>query len=249
MPSPFPGMDPFIEQQRWMGFHITLLTVVSELLVSVVRPRYFVEIGKYVYPGSDDEEPAPDLSVVDLGAGTSGNGGAVATLKPAIHTLPAPKRRQAFLTLRTRDRRDVVTVIELLSPWNKTPGDGRGEYLAKRANVLAVPANLVEIDLLRGGQRLPTKEPLASADFHAFVTRKATARTAEVYSWQLRDPLPVIPVPLAGGDPDVGLDLQRAFVTTYDRAGYDYALDYRRSIEPPLDEATERWARSLASRP
>ena len=70
----------------------------------------------------------------------------------------------------------------------------------------------------------------------------------EVYAWTLRQPLPVIPVPLAGDDPDVPLNLQAAFTTTYDRAGYDYALDYRRPVEPPLEPSTVDWARSIVER-
>jgi hypothetical protein len=98
---------------------------------------------------------------------------------------------------------------------------------------------------LRGGERLPTREPLESADFFAFVCRKERLPQAEVYAWTLRQPLPAVPVPLAGDDPDVPLDLQAAFTTTYDRAGYDYALDYRRPVEPPLDPATADWVRSV----
>jgi len=55
----------------------------------------------------------------------------------------------------------------------------------------------------------------------------------------------VIPIPLAGTDPDVPLDLHAAFTTTYDRAGDNYALDYRRPVEPPLEPSTADWVRSL----
>jgi hypothetical protein len=103
----------------------------------------------------------------------------------------------------------------------------------------------VEIDLLRGGQRLPTREPLAPADFYAFLCRTERLPQVEVYAWTLRDRLPVVPVPLSGDDPDVPLDLQAAFTTTYDRAGYDYALDYRRPVEPSLDAFAAEWVRSL----
>ena len=65
----------------------------------------------------------------------------------------------------------------------------------------------------------------------------------DVYGWTLRNRLPVIPVPLADDDPDVPLDLQAAFTTTYDRVGYDYALDYRSPVKPPLDAAAAEWVR------
>jgi hypothetical protein len=161
---------------------------------------------------------------------------------------PDRRRRQAFLTIRNRRLQNVVTVIELLSPWNKAPGDGRSEYLVKRTNIVCTLAHLVELDLLRGGQRLPTREPLAPADFYAFVCRKDRLPQAEVYGWTVRDKLPTIPVPLAGDDPDVSLDLQAAFTTTYDRAGYDYALDYRGPVEPALDASAADWVRSIVER-
>jgi len=254
MPSPFPGMDPFIEGQWWRTFHTRFVTVVGDMLMPQVRPRYVVEIEEYVYLAREDQEPdrllEPDLAVAETGAGPAvppqSPTGTATIIQPVIHTLPLPKRaRQVFLSIRDRKLHSVVTVIELLSPWNKTAGEGRNEYLVKRSNIFYTPAHLVELDLLRGGERLPTREPLESADYFAFVCRKEQLPKAEVYAWTLRQPLPTIPVPLAGDDPDVPLDLQAAFTTTYDRAGYDYALDYRRPIEPPLDPATADWVRSV----
>ena len=103
----------------------------------------------------------------------------------------------------------------------------------------------MEIDLLRGGQRLPTREPLAPADFYAFLCRTERLPQVEVYAWTLRDRLPVVPVPLSGDDPDVPLDLQAAFTTTYDRAGYDLEIDYRGEPRPPLDGELAAWADQL----
>jgi hypothetical protein len=225
------------------------------MLMPRVRPRYIVKVQQHVYLARGEEAPhrvaEPDLSVLqsDRGLPTSAGrvAGATATMAPVIHTVPVPRRyRQAFLTIRSRESQDVVTVLELLSPWNKE-GRGRDKYLAKRANVFLTPANLVELDLLRGGQRLPTREPLEPADFYAFVCRKEELPQVEVYHWTLRDRLPTTPVPLADDDPDVTLDLQQAFTTTYDRAGYDYALDYRLPIEPPLEACSSDWARSLVN--
>jgi hypothetical protein len=160
--------------------------------------------------------------------------------------MPMPRRfRQAFITIRTRNYHDVVTVIELLSPWNKAAGDGRTEYLVKRTNVFASRAHLVELDLLRGGERLPTIEPLKPADYFAFVLRREMLPKGAVYAWSLREPLPTVPIPLAAGDADVPLNLQIAFTTTYDRAGYDYSLDYRRPPDPPLTQVDAEWAARL----
>jgi len=162
MASPFPGMDPFIEGQRWRDFHTTVITVVREILAPQVRPRYVVEVEEYVYLARGEEDPDR-------------------LIEPVIHTVPVPTRyRQAFLSIRDRQWHDVVAVIELLSPVNKKRGEGRNEYLVKRSNVFHTPAHLVEIDLLRGGERLPTREPLEPADFYAFVCRTERLPQVEV---------------------------------------------------------------------
>lgn len=208
MPSPFPGMDPYVESQRWSDFHTRFVTQLSDVLVPRVRPRYIVEVEQYVYVARSTDDPEhviePDLGIVDRSTTVRiGSGGrrATATLvRPKIRTLPMPKRRrQKFLTIRNRAGLDVVTVIEVLSPWNKAAGDGRAEYLTKRANVLASFSHLVEIDLLRGGERLPTVEPLPRGDYFGFVVRRPQRPKVEVYVWKLRDAMPPIPVPLAEG--------------------------------------------------
>src|SRR5207244_2356124 len=103
--------------------------------------------------------------------------------------------------------------------------------LEKRDELLQSSSHLVELDLLRGGERLPTVEPLPAGDHYAFVSRAPARPKVAVYAWPLRHPLPAIPIPLAGGDPDAFLDLQAAFTSAYDRALYSYSLDYRRPVE------------------
>jgi len=247
-------MDPFIEGQRWQDFHARFINDLADLLMPAVRPRYVVDVEQYVYLARENEVPdrhlEPDLSIIEEPAEAATElktSVATATASvPAVYTIPFPRRqRQRFLTIRDREYRKVVAVIELLSPTNKTPGEGCAEYLVKRTNVFQTAANLVEIDLLRRGQRLPTREPLAPADYYAFICRTERLPKVEVYAWTLRDRLPVIPVPLASGEPDVPLDLQEAFTKTYDRSGYDYAIDYRRPIEPPLDASASDWVRTV----
>lgn len=205
MPSPFPGMDPFIESQRWQGFHAQFVTAMGQALVPQLRPKYVVDVEQYVY---------------------------------VIH-------RQHYLSIQTRESQQVVTVIELLSPWNKSKSGGRKDYLNKRQNVLATMSHLVELDLLRGGVRLPTVERLPAGDYYAFVCRMQQRPKADVYAWTIRVPLPDVPIPLAEGDADAVINLQAIFDETYDRAGYDYALKYDRIIEPRLDKNDAAWAVQL----
>ena len=240
MPSPFPGMDPFIERQKWRDFHACFIPNLSAALTVAVRPRYVVDIEANVYLTREDGDLlrifAPDLSVVQKSGWLETTDGTIAVeTEPDLLTLPTiDPTEEINLVIRSRENDDVVTVLELLSPTVKL--DGRTEYLNKRNAVLHSEANLVEIDLLRGGKRLPTIERLPKGDYYAFVTRAERRPTIEVYSWPLERRLPTIPIPLAEGDPDVSLDLQAVFDTTYDRSGYDYALNYTKPTEPTLSE-------------
>jgi hypothetical protein len=254
MPSAFPGMDPFIEGHRWEDFHTRLIPALSDALVPLVRPRYVVQVEERVYLEHTPLEEAPflrpDVFVAEREDGGSREGAGTASTVAAgveILTLPLPeRRRELYLTLRDRESRAVVTVLELLSPSNKRRGsDGRREYLRKRDELLGSAAHLVELDLLRGGDRLPTVEPLPPGDYYAFVSRERRRPKVEVYHWTIRGPLPTVRVPLAGNDPDLSLDLQAVFTDAYDRAGYDYSLNYNANIEPPLEEPDAVWAREL----
>ncbi len=254
MPSPFPGMDPFIEGQRWQDFHSTFIGLLKESLVPAVRPKYSVDIEQDVYLVSEDELPEgiiePDLAFVEASAEVWAESGASAVaatgVAPAVLTLPNPSRRkQKYLSIRDRANRRVVTVIELLSPTNKSPSNGYIEYLSKRDNILSTRTNLVELDLLRGGKRLPTRERLPPADYYAFICRAPRLPKVDVYSWTLRNRLPTIPIPLAMGEAEVSLDLEEVFTKTYDRSGYDYVLDYCRPAEPPLEGRAGEWVKTL----
>jgi hypothetical protein len=242
MKSPFPGMDPFIEGQEWTDFHHALIEMISELLVPEVEPRYLVRVERRVYvehgPSEDSDFVAvgvPDVVVTNTGSEAAPQrASAVATLEPMKCVLPMPMtRRESYLVIRDREKREVVTVIEVLSPANKRSGhDGRREYLDKRDDVLQSQSHLVEIDLLRGGERLPLRSPLPPADYYAIVSRRQERPHADVFRWSLRDPLPTIPVPLLVEDGEVPLDLAAAFAAVYRRKRYDLSLDYRATLSP-----------------
>ena len=257
MPSPFPGMDLFIEGPEWEDFHQGFIAELSGALVPLVRPRYVVRRERRVYvehqPDAEDRVLRADVAVTaptrEPSSAGPGSSSATALAPVAVH-LPMPEeRREAFLTIRDRQSMEVVTVVELLSPGNKRAGsDGRRQYLSKREEILASETHLVELDLLRGGKRLPTVEPLPPADYYVFVCRNHPRYLAEVYPWTVRAVLPRIPIPLAGDDPDVLVDLQQVFTATYDRAGYDYSLAYGQPIDPPLSEADAAWAAEIVAR-
>lgn len=163
MPSPFPGMNPYLEQDdTWHDFHEKFLPALAEKLVPQVRPRYIVKLDEHVYLHELPPEPRRLAGRADVLVGHRIAPGAaqrgVGVLEPPVHVrLPAHDvERVAFLEVRDRRNRELVTVVELLSPSNKRPGADRERYLAKREALLEGCVHLVEIDLLRGGRPLPS---------------------------------------------------------------------------------------------
>jgi hypothetical protein len=253
MPSPFPGMDPYIEGRRWATFHINMLTVVGNRLVPYLRPRYVIDSEERIYLNHDVEEGQlrhirPDVQIADMRPGLArGSSAGTAIAEPYRITLPMPEEvRERYLAIRTREGDRLVTVIEILSPANKRAGSyDRTLHLAKRDELIVTGVNVVEIDLLRAGARLPAQEPLPPGDFYAITCRAFERPRAYAYAWTLRDPMPSISIPLADDDADVPLDLQAAFDDVYDHAGFDYSLRYECDPEPALNETDAEWSRAL----
>ncbi len=253
MPSPFPGMDPYVENQEWEDFHSTFNTVIREGLSPRLDPRYIVRVERRVYvehvQEGIDRVMWSDVAVLasDTAGGRAAATGpaAAAVVAPVEYVLPMPEeRRETYLVIRERETTEVITVIETLSPANKRPGgDGRRQYLEKRESVLASRTHLVELDLLRGGLRLPTVTALLAGDYYAVLSRRRSR--AEVYAWSMRHSLPTIPIPLKEADADVPLDLQTAFTTVYDRARFHMSLKYQQALVPPLNDTDAVWVRQL----
>jgi hypothetical protein len=258
MPSPFPGMDSFLEGSPiWTDFHGDFIYAMREALVPKLRPRYIVLAQVHVTVFQEPDEKigviVPDVVVIEgespLPPETESGGVATTVAAPAIVRLAfTQKFQQTYLEIRERETGKLVTVIELLSPSNKRFGSPAwGEYLKKRDAIFASDVHLVELDLLRGGARMPMGDPLPKGDYYAIISRSYRRPYCEVYAWTIRDPLPTIPIPLLKGDADVLLDLQQVFNTVYDRAGYDYSLDYNREVEPPLSEEDAKWVKERLS--
>jgi len=255
MPSPFPGMDPFIESQKWEDFHTSFVTGIRDALVSRLRPKYVIGVEQRVYLERRElEEPARSF-IADVGVASTqfDSPAAVSAVhvarEPKTCTLPWPEEhRESYLVIRRPHASEVITVIELLSPTNKRPGaDGRQVYLEKRMELTQTRTHLVELDLLRGGERMPFSDP-PDGDYFALVSRAGRRPVADVYGWPLSDRLPVIPIPLAAKDPDVPLDLQAVFDTVYDRAGYDYSINYEVDLMPEPTANESRWIAQTLSR-
>ena len=162
--------------------------------------------------------------------------------------LPAVDRESlSYVEIRDRRNRELVTVVELLSPANKQAGPDREQYLAKRLEILNGPVHLVEIDLLRGGSPMPA-EGRPPCSYSVLVSRTQHRLDAAFWPISLRDRLPIIPVPVRQPDPDARLDLQAVLDRTYDDAGYaDYI--YAGTPRPRLGKKNAEWARAFIGEP
>jgi hypothetical protein len=240
MPSPFPGMNPYLEQEDvWHDFHERFLPHVAEWLVPQVRPAYIVKLDEHIYI---HELPAEERRFLGRADDSVTDSGAPPMSRPTADVLQAPAygrvppgidvERHAFIEIHDRRSRELVTVVELLSPSNKRAGADREQYLAKRWQLVTSPVHLVEIDLLRGGPRLPL-EDLPECDYYVLVSRAEDRPRVGLWPLRLRDRLPVVPVPLRAPTPDARIDLQEVLNRLYDAAGYqDYI--YTGTPQPPL---------------
>ena len=256
MPSPFPGMNPFLEQDDvWHDFHEKFIPAIAERLVLQVRPDYIVKIDEHVYVQELPPEPRRYLGRADVSVSRSmedrsGRGsGAILLAAPAEVRLPVRNVEElAFVEIRDRRSRELITVVEVLSPSNKYSGSTRDQYLAKRQELLDSRANVVEIDLLRGGKPMPLDErPDGDHAYSVLVSRPHDRPTAGFWPIGLRDRLPVIPIPLRAPTADAQLDLQETLNHVYDTSGYEDYI-YSGSPDPHLDGADQDWASSLIPR-
>jgi hypothetical protein len=220
MPSPFPGMDPYLEGPLWMSVHSQLTAEIARQLAPKLRPKYLaLTTERFVL------DEVSDISVV--------------TTSP----YPDWPSRVPHVVVEVRETatRRLVTAIEVLSPTDKR-AEGREEYLSKRRRILLSTAHLLEIDLLRQGQRVPMQQPLPKAPYFVILSRAEERPITAVWPIQFADRLPVVPVPLLPGDADVPLDLQQALTNVYDLLGYDLAIDYSRPPEIALPPDAVAWA-------
>lgn len=267
MNMPFPGMDPYLENPvLWEGAHNKLVMWIGHYLTPLVRPRYVVSTEERVIYESTDEQKLPDLwlqrSRVNGSGGAASPGQAASPIVIEVDDLPIGEVevRQAYLEILDRYQElKVVTAIEVVSPSNKRAGLGRSMYVAKQRAVLKSDCNLVEIDLLREGRHVlavPEVEARkqASYDYLIAVSRSADRHRFELYPCTLRDRLPTIAIPLAGGDKDALLDLQPPMERTYDDGSYMLRIKYDEPCIPPLSAedqawASEQWAKYKAAHP
>lgn len=218
MPSPFPGMDPFLEDPRqWADVHLELVVLIRRELNRQLLPRYVVAIRERVYVAEDEDS----------------NG-----------TIFETEVHDARLEIVRPGTNDAVTVIEILKPPHKTKGgSGRAAYLETRNDLLRSEVNLVEIDLLRSGSRIRLPGPRLP-EYDYAVTASLAEKRSELMLWpiQLSERLPTIPIPLTANEPGAMVDLQSVLATAFEDAWYDGDIDYRSDpAPPPLSDEQLAW--------
>jgi hypothetical protein len=254
MPSPFPGMDPYLEEPiLWSDFHTTFLVALRAALKGIVPKPYVVRFDRHVWVDDPETElhllGRPDVYIADPLNAQRDLETATALAAPITASLPYPARKgQPFLKVIDTRQHRVVTAVEFLSPSNKKPGKDRDAYLNKRADYLASQINLVEMDFLRSGERPPVDEPLPPADYYIIVCRAIDFPHAGAWPLSVRDALPAIPIPLGPADEPVLLSLRPSLDRAYDEAGYADEIDYDQSPTPPLEPADAAWAMELLAR-
>ena len=257
MPSPFPGMDPYLEYpSAWTNIHHRLITAIADFLAPQLLPKYQVLIEERIYQVESEDSiliGVPDITIQQVRSTSkpvvSGNV-AVADLdaqpyvQPRTVTLMYPETvRQSYLEVREIATGQVITVIEVLSPVNKRPGKGRIDYENKRAMVFNSSSNMVEIDLLRSGQPMAEQDIKPRSDYRILVSAEEKRPQADLYYFNIQDLIPCFPLPLRSEDACPRVDLRSLLDGIYDRSGYGFVIDYSQPPTPPLSDGSLAWVR------
>ncbi|GAB4383622.1 MAG: DUF4058 family protein [Elainellaceae cyanobacterium] len=257
MRSPFPGMNPYLENSElWSEVHSRLIVAIADEIALPLRPNYYVAVEKRTYMAEPDDSVLvgiPDVSVFSKsGVNRQGDEAQTATVvlpsasEPLTVMVPLMEEMQErYLEIREVKTGAVITTLEVLSPKNKRAGEGRDAYLRKRQQVLTSLTHLVEIDLLRAGKPMPIQGNPANADYRILVSRGDRRPTAQLYPFSLHDPIPNFPLPLKAGDMEPLVNLGEILNGVYERAGFDLRIDYMQPLQPPLSEASMTWVDGL----
>jgi len=252
MPTPFPGMDPYLERlDLWPDVHNSLITALRDELAPLLRPRYYVSIEERIYLAGTKEllfSGRPDVAVVgepravyDLAAEVEATSTGAVTVE-----LPLPDHvRETYLQVRATDTDKVITVLEILSPANKRPGEGRDLYERKRLILLGTLTHLVEIDLLRTGEPMTMWGNGRQTHYRILISYSERRPMADLLAFSVRQPIPTFRLPLKRAEEEPVVDVGHLLHELYDRAGYDLRVDYRAEPVPSLEGDDATWADAL----
>ncbi len=259
MPSPFPGMDPWLERSAlFPDLHNTYIGYLREAMAAVLPRPYYTALGTRLYVEDSNRHVEPDVDIFSPTKPRKRNSiesGAVLVSKarPLVFRTLSDPVREWTLEIRHSDSGDrLVTSVEVLSLSNKRRGaEGRRKYLKKRKELREGRVNIVEIDLLRAGEPT-TLAPIARAEsragpfeYHVCVKRSYRSQSTEVYPVPLSERLPLIAIPLLKGDADATVDLQPVFDRSYEVAKFADRIDHAKPAQPPLTPEQQAWAEGV----
>lgn len=251
--NPFPGMNPFMER-TWPDVHVRLIAAVLDALGTEL-PEDLLAKGELRVDvlGGQSKNYSPDVAILSEDRWKHGLP-PVWSPDPAAQTLVVTEPlllevedvKHRWVEIKTAEG-TLITVIEVLSPVNKTRQ--RDAYIAKRWDYLLAGVNVVEIDLVRQGRSTVNIDGTSYEEVHSgqglysvCVTRAAFPTRREFYPCPLRQKLPVIRIPLRMTDPDVPLDIQALVDRCYESGRY-WLMDFGQPLAPPLSVEDEEWAR------
>ena len=249
-------MNPYLEHpELWHQVHNRLIVGIADAIADQIAPQYRVSIEQRIYQSFDDPRSIvgiadvavkPDVWNNDYSRGTEGS---VSTLtRPLRVQLPIPLDvKEHYLEVREVATKELITVIEVLSLANKRSGKGRSIYEAKRTKILTSMTNLIEIDVLRLGQPMEMIGATKS-QYRILVSRPFDRPEADIFRFDLQDPIPHFLVPLRPESPDAIVDLQAILNETYQRERLDLSIDYSQeqllNRSPGLSESDRDWVLS-----
>jgi hypothetical protein len=247
-------MDPWLERPGfWPDVHDSLIMSLRRALAPLLRPKYYLAVQQRTVIAVVPPEPQPlfpDLAVLELDKSSLAQEEPFAAfVEPILVEIPVHETiTEDYLEVVEAASRQVVTIIEILSPSNKRAGEDRQAYISKREKIFRTPMNFVEIDLLRDWSPMPFTVSQTNghlSHYRILVKRNVSVRHAFLYPFSVRDPIPVFPLPLQSGDVEPPVRLGAGLKEIYDEYGYDLYIDYNRPPEPPLSDADAQWAAEI----
>ena len=245
-------MDPYLEGYLWPDVHNMLAAVILEMLNLKITPKYVARLEismiRDILPTEDVGIIYPDVEVMLTGKAEEPQIPYASTqVSPITVSIPSIKPVEIKIpTVEIKDRANnrLVTAIEILSPVNKR-APGLEPYRKKRKELHSSGVHLLEIDLLRRGKRL-VEHPKLRACHYIVALMRATNKITDAWGFNVTDTAPVVPIPLAGKDPDVVLDLGEALKVIYKRSMYHLSVDYKEvPPKPPFTESELDWMKNL----
>jgi hypothetical protein len=216
MPSPFPGMDPYLEDESvWPAFQHQLVASLYQILLPGLVDRYRARVHQRNY----------------------------ITEEPLFTSVIRQGREEEFIEIRQRGDGRLVTLIDLVSPVNKWNSQGRAAYLETRKQARLQAANVVEIDLTLHGQPMIdfNRDGLPDWDYAVTVTRHTQPERYEIYTATLPKRLPRFKLPLASDDRDTVLDLQSTFARAFEQGNFTARIDYTKAPSGKLTDKDAVW--------